>query len=205
MVSCQKAFTALCVGSFSEALAEFLRASRLILPADEDNTVHHPNAKSTPCLISFSICTGTDHDSVAILALPLVTLTPSCFARETISIRFLDETACAISAAYVLLCMRRSSRSRVLFTRNDLCPEGIMWRVFLLLPKPIFGMTAVPLNRLLTRLSMPFGFLQLGSTHLNRSDWWRLKGVVFFFTIGTCFFAATILTECGADKAMSLV
>lgn len=36
------------------------------------------------------------HDSVVILALPLVTLTPSCLARATISILFLEETACAI-------------------------------------------------------------------------------------------------------------
>lgn len=38
----------------------------------------------------------TIYDSVVILALPLVTLTPSCLARATISIRFLEETACAI-------------------------------------------------------------------------------------------------------------
>ena len=31
-----------------------------------------------------------------IFALPFVTFTPSCFARATISIRFLEETACAI-------------------------------------------------------------------------------------------------------------
>lgn len=30
------------------------------------------------------------------MALPFVTLTPSCFALETISARFLEETACAI-------------------------------------------------------------------------------------------------------------
>jgi hypothetical protein len=33
---------------------------------------------------------------VVILALPLVTLTPSCLARATISIRFREDTACAI-------------------------------------------------------------------------------------------------------------
>jgi hypothetical protein len=38
----------------------------------------------------------TLYDSVVILALPLVTLTPSCLARATISIRFFDETALAI-------------------------------------------------------------------------------------------------------------
>lgn len=43
------------------------------------------------------------HDSVVILALPLVTLTPRALARETISIRFLDETACAILLARVSL------------------------------------------------------------------------------------------------------
>lgn len=34
--------------------------------------------------------------SVESLALPLVTLTPSSFARETMEMRFLAETACAI-------------------------------------------------------------------------------------------------------------
>jgi hypothetical protein len=37
------------------------------------------------------------------------------------------------------------------------------------------GMAMLPLNRLRTRLSMPLGFRQLRSTHLNRSDWKRLK------------------------------
>lgn len=40
------------------------------------------------------------------------------------------------------------------------------------------GMGAWPLNRLLTALSIPLGFLQLGSTHLKRSLWWRLKRAV---------------------------
>ena len=31
------------------------------------------------------------------------------------------------------------------------------------------GIVMLPLNRLLTRLSIPFGFLQLGSTRINRS------------------------------------
>lgn len=51
------------------------------------------------------------HDSVVILALPLVTFTPSDFAFARISTRFLEDTACAISAAYVRLCMRRRSTS----------------------------------------------------------------------------------------------
>lgn len=38
----------------------------------------------------------TLYDSVVTLAFALVTLTPSCFARATISIRFLEETPCAI-------------------------------------------------------------------------------------------------------------
>lgn len=154
-----------------------------------------------------------------------MTLTPSSLARAIMSTLFLDETACAIlyyvspwymirvmgrtnSAAKVLLCMRRRSTSRVLLTRKALWPEGIMWRVFLLDPKPIYthhqnsvpsvdcwrwaqglplkddpshttngchrsqrtdGITICPLNRLRTRLSIPLGFLQLGSTHLNLS------------------------------------
>jgi len=58
-----------------------------------------------------------------------------------------------------------------------------------------FGITAWPLKRLLTRLSIPFGFLQLGSTRIKRSDWWRLKRAVCFFTIVMCFFAA-IFARC---------
>ena len=94
------------------------------------------------------------YTSTVTLALGFVTLTPSSLARAIISTLFLDETACAIlsyvspcywseyvdrtnSAANVLLCMRRRSTSRVLLTRKALWPEGIMWRVFLLEPKPI--------------------------------------------------------------------
>jgi len=36
------------------------------------------------------------YDSVLTLALPFVTLTPNCFARVMISMRFLAETAWAI-------------------------------------------------------------------------------------------------------------
>ena len=39
---------------------------------------------------------ATSYDSVEIFALPFVTLTPNCFARATISMRFLDETECAM-------------------------------------------------------------------------------------------------------------
>ncbi len=59
-----------------------------------------------------------------------------------------------------------------------------------------FGITAWPLKRLLTRLSIPFGFLQLGSTRMKRSDWWRLKRAVCFLTIATCFFAVAIFALC---------
>lgn len=99
-------------------------------------------------------CNTLPQTSVVILALGFVTLTPSCFARVMISILFLDETAweiliqvslvgysmnaCTYSAANVLLCMRRRSTSRTLLTRKALWPEGIMWRVFLLDPKPIY-------------------------------------------------------------------
>jgi len=74
---------------------------------------------------------------VVTLALGLVTLTPRALAFAMMSTRFRLETACAISAAYVRLCMRRSSTSRGLLTRNALWPEGIMCLVFLLEPKPI--------------------------------------------------------------------
>jgi hypothetical protein len=47
------------------------------------------------------------------------------------------------SAAKVLLCMRRSSTSRVLLTRKALWPDGIMWRVFLLEPNPIYNLQSV--------------------------------------------------------------
>lgn len=46
--------------------------------------------------ISLPSVSSIVYDSVVNLALPLVTLTPNCFARATISILFLDETACAI-------------------------------------------------------------------------------------------------------------
>ena len=38
-----------------------------------------------------------------------------------------------------------------------------------------FGIAACPLNRLRTRLSIPLGFLQAGSTHMYVSLWCRLK------------------------------
>lgn len=57
------------------------------------------------------------------------------------------------------------------------------------------GIAAWPLNLLLTLLSIPFGFLQLGATHMKRSLWWRLNRLACFLTIATCFFAATILTD----------
>lgn len=37
------------------------------------------------------------------------------------------------------------------------------------------GMAMLPRKRRRTRLSIPLGFLQLGSRHLKRSDWWRKK------------------------------
>lgn len=40
------------------------------------------------------------------------------------------------------------------------------------------GIAACPLNRLRTRLSIPFGFLHAASTHLYVSLWWRLKRFV---------------------------
>ena len=44
----------------------------------------------------------------------------------------------AYSAAKVLLCMRRRSTSAGLLTTKALWPEGIMWRVFLFEPNPIY-------------------------------------------------------------------
>ena len=43
--------------------------------------------------------------------------------------RFRDETLCAISAAKVLLCIKRRSTSRTFETRNFLSPLGRRWRV----------------------------------------------------------------------------
>lgn len=40
------------------------------------------------------------------------------------------------------------------------------------------GIAAWPLNRLRTRLSIPFGFLHAASTHLYVSLWWRLNRFV---------------------------
>lgn len=42
------------------------------------------------------------------------------------------------SAAYVRLCINNSSTSLGFWTRKTLCPDGIIWRVFLLLPYPIY-------------------------------------------------------------------
>jgi hypothetical protein len=102
-----------------------------------DNHCKYPRTGRT--LPSILRLTGViHHDSVVTLALPFVTLTPSAFAFAKISTRFLDDTACAISAAYVLLCMRRRSTSFGLWTRKARWPEGIMCRVFLFEPKPIY-------------------------------------------------------------------
>ena len=55
-----------------------------------------------------------------IFALPLVTLTPSAFARATISIRFLEETACAI------LYLVSTWPSGGLSSSNSLCCVGLV-------------------------------------------------------------------------------
>jgi hypothetical protein len=90
-----------------------------------------------------TLTAATHHDSVVTFALPFVTLTPSAFAFARILTRFLDDTACAISAAYVLLCMRSRSTSFGLWTRKARWPEGIMCRVFLFEPKPIYNKAIV--------------------------------------------------------------
>lgn len=75
------------------------------------------------------------YSSVANLAFPFVTATPSFFAFSTISKRFFAPTAEAksaheiysnipISAAYVRLYISSISTSRALWTRKTLCPEG---------------------------------------------------------------------------------
>ena len=49
---------------------------------------------------------------------------------------------------------------------------------------PIFGIGKFPLNRRLTRLSIPLGFRQLSPTRMKRSDWKRVKRFVRFLTMG---------------------
>lgn len=61
-----------------------------------------------------------DHGSLASMDEPLVTLTPRTLARARISMRDLDETAWAISAAKRPECMRRRSISLALWTRRTL-------------------------------------------------------------------------------------
>jgi hypothetical protein len=55
------------------------------------------------------------YDSVLTRALSLVTLTPICFARAMMSMRLRAETEWAISAAKVVLCMRRRSTSLTMY------------------------------------------------------------------------------------------
>lgn len=130
-------------------------------------------------------------------------------------------TKITYSAAYVRLCIKRISTSLTLLTRNALWPDGIIWRVFLFEPNPIYtdgsqhievhqaelaperhlgrmstkvetstgqkhtdGKTWFPLNRRRTRLSIPLGFLQAESRHLNRSLWCRVK--CFVPTVPSC-------------------
>ena len=99
-----------------------------------------------------AIPTTTFYSSDRRRAAGLVTLTPRTFALEmwSINIREFEDkgvthlsrmtvrlrllTLCAISAAKLLLCMRRMSTSRTLLTKNFLRPLGRRWRVFLLLP-----------------------------------------------------------------------
>lgn len=52
---------------------------------------------------------------------------------------------------------------------------------------PILGIGKLPLNRLLTRLSIPLGFLHDSPTRMKRSDWKRWKRFVRFFTMGIWF------------------
>jgi hypothetical protein len=52
--------------------------------------------------------------------------------RARISMRLRELTLCAISAAKLLLCMRRRSTSRTLYTRNFLRPLGRRWRVYVM-------------------------------------------------------------------------
>src|SRR4051794_25240265 len=65
------------------------------------------HARRVPCLMSQILVSNTTpsaspiYDLVLTLALGLVTLTPKALALATISTLFREETACAISAAYV--------------------------------------------------------------------------------------------------------
>lgn len=67
----------------------------------------------------------------------------------------LELTLWAISPQKVLLFMRRTSRSRALWTTNFLRPLGKKNLVVLSDPYPILGIFLFPLNLLLMRLSMP--------------------------------------------------
>lgn len=59
---------------------------------------------------------ATIYDSVVSLALPLVTLTPSCLARATISIRFRELTACAILRKDVKIYPKSTIQARGVLT-----------------------------------------------------------------------------------------
>lgn len=68
-----------------------------------------------------SLSTKAPYDSVEILAFGFVTLTPSSFARETISIRFLAETACAILAQEVSIGRRYAVENALTLRRRSCC------------------------------------------------------------------------------------
>jgi hypothetical protein len=61
------------------------------------------------------------YDSVLTLAWPFVTLTPSCFALVTISMRFLAETACEILGNVSPACTLREGGNGGRTLRQSCC------------------------------------------------------------------------------------
>lgn len=91
----------------------------------------------------------------------------------------LADRVVAISAQYVLLFIRSSSRSFSLRTSSFLNPFYSTWRVFLAEPLPMVGMAWLPLNLRRILLSIPWGVLHDFYTHSSRNKGTYADSVVF--------------------------
>lgn len=77
----------------------------------QENTIFFSFVFFLFCFVHRTSTESYSFSSDRSLALGLVTLMASCWARSTMSLRFLLETLCAISAANVRFCIIRTSRS----------------------------------------------------------------------------------------------
>ena len=113
------------------------------------------------------------------------------WATFSISRRTRAPTECEMTAQYFVFWVKSGSRSATLWTIYGLKPEGSMKRVSLSLPKPHDGCVGVPLYFLRNRESIPRTWRQEDFTRRKRSDWMRLKRLVFFLMMSLCGAGAT--------------